>query len=233
MNLLSDLDHFMLRHVRHYASLDPGRDVPRPFAELGQHDLFQKRTVSEQRELLSVLEQIVLAQLLNFPDNIYWDFDYFFHVLLMQPDKASLRRLCALICDLMERYGAHSEIRFEFIHDFSFGFDWARWVRKKPEARSHILPYDFTFLDYLKRRHRELCRLIEENDATYSPLKPGQWRNPFRFSRSFDDEIYTLETLAGRQLIPVPGWCSCPVLNWRPDYTMIREKLMKERRQAE
>ena len=226
---LLELDGLLSRHVRVHKSLRPGGGIPDEFFVLGQLASFLEKPLSFKSVMLTSLRSIVEAQILHFPDNIYWDYSYLFRVLSDYRDLSSLKLTCSLICQLMALYGAYSPIRFRFIHDFSYGFDWAKWVRRNPEARLKIQPYDLVFLEYLKFRGGELSRMITAKDKNFPPLTDLAWRNPFSFPRDEASERYILETLSEKNQIPLPGWAFNPVLEWRPDYTFLREQIMAEK----
>ncbi len=111
-----------------------------------------------------------------------------------------------MITDLQRGYGTHSVLAFRYIHDFTYGFDWCRWVKKDARHRAHVGPFDWPYLLYLQQRRRELEDLIAQNDEKYHQLEPGVAHNPFLFSREPDDEYRLFSALASAGHIPVPTW---------------------------
>ena len=147
----------------------------------------------------------------HFPDNIFADVDFLAAALLTQTRRQAdpTRQLAAhfdQITGLIQLYGCHSAICFRYMHDFLYGFDWARWVRKDPQARGTVGPFDPVFLDYLHQRGGELLALIARDDPKYPPLPPGQWRNSFGFSRTPADETRLHQALAAADLLPIAAW---------------------------
>ena len=127
------------------------------------------------------------------------------------------------VAALVQLYGCHSAIRFRYIHDFLYGFDWARWVYKDPLARSAIGPFDAEFLDYLQMRGTELLALIANGDRKYPPLAPDQWRNSFSFSRTPADEARLHLTLAIDGLVPVAAWDPQTQPTFNRDFHQLRQ----------
>ncbi len=163
----------------------------------------------------------------HFPHNLYGDLDYFAAALLTAARAQShpnthLQKLFALTGELLQLYGCHSPIHFRYAHDFLYGFDWVRWVRKTPKKRPSSGPFSGEFLLYLKKRGRELLVLIAKDDAKYPRLAKRQNRNPFSFSRVPDDEQRLHETLAAEALIPVEAWCLDAIPRCDRDYSQLR-----------
>ena len=73
-----------------------------------------------------------------------------------------MRETTELLVDVQARYGARSAIRFRYVHDFIYGYDWARWVAREPETRTAIGPYDPVFLKRMRDRADELLELIAD-----------------------------------------------------------------------
>jgi hypothetical protein len=121
-------------------------------------------------------------------------------------------------------FGQGTPIRFRYVHDFLYGFDWARWVARDPQKRSSVGPYDDVFLDYLEGRGHELLALIERDDAKYPTLRDAAPRNPFPFSREPEAEAEIHRSLARLGLIPVPAWSSEGKSTWDRPYVALREE---------
>ena len=175
---------------------------------------------------------IAIAQVEAFPENIFWDFDALAHSLLDQAmaesDEAKaesvLERLGGKVAKLQGLFGAGTMIRFRYVHDFSYGFDWSKWVRRDPAARADSPPFGTTFIDYSLQRGHELLDLIAADDTKYPKLPDGQPRNPFGFSRSKSDEIRLFEHLSKEDLLPLRSWETHPTGRWDRDYRALREE---------
>ncbi len=226
------LDHHIDRCAGQGQSLDPARRRATPLATLVP-DLTRDIDGQEHRELARALHegaaQIAAAQLKNFPENLFWDFDGLLGTLLaaaLKHDHPSveLRTRCTLIAQLQHVFGAHTTIRFRYVHDFLYGFDWARWVARAPEKRAHVGPFDPEFLSYCLKRGAELQELIEQNDQKYPALPTGNFRNPFAFSRSPEHEGQLMRDLAARSWIPAPGWTKAMAPQWNRPYATMRER---------
>jgi hypothetical protein len=178
------------------------------------------------------LSRIAEAQLLAFPDNIFWDFDLLACRLFAgarrgeQGAEDRLRSTSDLVVRLHERFGAEP-IAFRYAHDFVYGFDWARWVAKDPDTRATIGPFDVEFLHALLNRGAELIELIARDDEKYPKLGGGA-RNSFGFSREPQHERALLEELARRGSLPVEAWRAESEPRWQPPYHVIRETVAKE-----
>src|SRR5690606_6943768 len=100
---------------------------------------------------------LALAQLESFPENIFWDLDF--------PAQAALRQAmqraaelgaeqgaaggAALLAELFERmaglqrlYGHQTPIDFRYVHDFTYGYDWVKWVEREPTQDGSVGPFD-------------------------------------------------------------------------------------------
>ncbi len=215
-------------------SLDPRGRRARPLVDLAR----RHASGAEMAERLDVafvdgLARVGDAQVRAFPGNLFWDFDAFAASLYAQAEAAAdplalLDEICGIACRLMELFGAPSPIRFRYVHDFMYGFDWARWVARDPAARGSIGPFDVPFLRYIFGRGDEIVALIAKGDAKYGPISPNEHRNPFDFSRSPRDEQRLLEDLAARGLVPVRAWESEGDAVWDRPYTALREARARE-----
>lgn len=146
----------------------------------------------------------------SFPDNVFWDLDTLIAViwrggLASAAPADDIAARCRHIADLMHLFGRHTPIRFRYLHDFSYGFDWTRWIRKPAPDRTGG-PFDWPFLRYLDKRGHELLDLIAADDAKYPKLANGEVRNPFAFSREPADEIALHIDLAAHGEIPLEAW---------------------------
>lgn len=175
------------------------------------------------------LERVARAQLHAFPGNLFWDMDALAASLVRQARRAAepvtrLNELAGHVARLQNLFGSDTAIRFRYVHDFVYGYDWAKWVKRDPDERRDVGPFDAAFLAYSERRAGELMELIAENDAKYHQLPDGQARNPFGFSREPDDEVRLFRDLAERDLLPIRAWETDPALDWEPPYLALREE---------
>lgn len=192
-------------------SLAPDREYVTPPARLCETVLDGASESRLAATFAQGMTTIARAVAEHFPDNVYCDVDFLAATLVArfrgQPAaEARMTAHCDRIAELIALYGCHSAIRFRYMHDFLYGFDWARWVRKDPINRAATGPFDPLFLQYLYQRGAELLALIEDGDAEYPPLAPGQWRNPFDFSREPAAEARLHRQLAAEKLLPLAAW---------------------------
>jgi hypothetical protein len=167
----------------------------------------------------------------NFPENIFWDFDFLVSSMLRQAliaDEGAVTFLKVFgekMVRLTEMFGNKTEMRFRYVHDFIYGFDWARWVQKEPQKRSNVEPFSLVFFDYLLAKGKELLQRINHGQVTSYKLCDTGYRNPFTFSREPEDEYRLLTYLAEEQLIPVAvwNWNACPV--WNKPFQEMRQQL--------
>ncbi len=211
-------------------SLRPNSAFPLSFAEVG-HYLYEKYPQEHtlQQLLAQFAQQFIAEQITHFPENIFWDYAHFFAYMFEDSLQAAhptehLQQYRQKNMLLLARFGLHSPIRFRYMHDFLYGFDWARWVKKAPNERAHIHPFSHTFLDYLLQRGKELEELIRNNDAKYHPLSDERYRNPFFFSRNPHEEAHLLRSLAADGLIPVPGWQPTCTVCWDLPFARLRQE---------
>lgn len=173
------------------------------------------------------LVQLFQAQLQNFPENLFWDFDYLAvatvrEALGQAEPAAHLQRSFTRMADLQQLFGQGTPIRFRYVHDFIYGYDWAKWVRRAPDSRAGVGPFDWEFLTYMYRRGHELLALIEADDQKYPRLRSDAPRNPFGFSREPPAERAIHADLARRGQIPVAAWDPGAEPEWDHDYAQIR-----------
>lgn len=170
------------------------------------------------------LSRCARAQLRAFPENLFWDFDALAGSLwatLSQEREVAFGEATALIASLQPLYGSGSPIRFRYVHDFVYGYDWSKWVRRD-SSRSAETPFGLPFLRYSWRRGHELLALIAQDDKKYPKLRDGLPRNPFAFSREPDDEIRLFRRLAVEGSIPLKAWELDPKLVPDVDYYALR-----------
>lgn len=204
-------------------SLEPGRDRGRTVDEV-----VARVTADAPRWaglLTDALREIEAAAAAAFPDNIFWDVELLGASLVRAGEAegaAALGELARRIAGLQALYGQSTVIRFRYVHDFLYGYDWAKWIRREPAGRAGVGPFERPFVQHMEQRARELCQLIADDDRTYPSLPEGQIRNPFAFSREPADEARLLADLAARGEVPVPAWDPRAAPRWDRPYAELR-----------
>ncbi|MEH2122154.1 hypothetical protein [Nostoc sp.] len=225
------LDEILAQQSVNMLSLNPQKRLITSFAELGNFITEENTDIQFITTLQETLESIVCTQLQNFPGNIFWDFDFLVSSMLRQAlvaDEGAIPFLKVFgkkMVLLIEMFGNKTQMRFRYVHDFMYGFDWARWVQKEPQNRAHIEPFSLVFLDYLLVKGKELLQRINHGQITSYKLCETGYRNPFTFSREPEDEYRLLTYLAEEQLIPVAvwNWNASPV--WNKPFQEMRQQL--------
>lgn len=225
--LLRATDELLDSHAWGRRSLAPGRGGSR---ELLAVCAAAARPGDGDDALLALADglcELARAQLQSFPDNLCCDFDLLVaHALRRARASAEPARTIsaqlAQICRLQRLYGRDTAIRFRYVHDFVYGFDWAKWVGRDPDLRAGIGPFDRGFLDHLERRAHALLGLIADDDPVYGSIPDDQARNPFPFSREPAAELQLHHDLAARDLIPVPAWDPDAQPSWHRPYAALR-----------
>ncbi|MEB3196478.1 MAG: ferrochelatase [Candidatus Sericytochromatia bacterium] len=208
--------------LQHYETLAPGRLAPTPWAQLAAA-LLPKEPSDRREAWCEGFVAILAAQAQHFPDTRFWDTDYLAASLLHETRTAAdLRDLCRRIVDLQGCFGRRSAIAFRYTHDFTYGFDWARWVLKAPAERALFGPFSPTFVGYLERRGQELLTLIAEDDEKYPRLPGGEPRNPFAFSREPEDETALLRALRDAGELPLQAWRIDAAPEWQRPFATLR-----------
>jgi len=182
--------------------------------------------------ILETLSTIQLEQCFNFPNNIFWDKDYFVSYFIetiytIEDNKREeyILQFKELNTNLLQLFGKNSTIQFQYLHDFTYGFDWAKWVSKDSKVRKKILPFSHQFLTRMYKRGNELQKLISDNDKKYPSISTNEFRNPFHFNRSTKNEIKLLSELALIDGIPLKGWEPELTLEWNKDFSELRESI--------
>lgn len=172
---------------------------------------------------------IAESQLRHFPGNLFWDFDAL-AAQLARFNREELTEAVSLSRSLMERFGMNSPIRFRYVHDFMYGFDWARWVALDPGTRSAVPPFGLEFLRAIYRRGGELIETIRaRGDARYPPMGANEdARNPFGFIREPREEYYLMRALAARGLVPVRAYDPHAEGDFRRDFRALRAEIARE-----
>lgn len=225
------LHEILAQHTVSSLSLNPHKTFTTSFVELG--NFITKKTCDDQliSSLSDTLERMLDTILHNFPENIFWDFDFIVSSILKQALVAKdgavsfLESFGDKIVSLMGLFGKESEIRFRYLHDLTFGFEWAKWVQNEAQSRAVIEPFSLTFLDYVISRGKKIIQLIRVGDARYHQLSEKCYRNPFCFSREPEDEYRLLTSLATQQLIPIAAWDWNAQPVWNKPFHQLREEL--------
>ncbi len=173
------------------------------------------------------LAEVALAQLRAFPKNLFWDFEFMTASVLAEAVKAAApaqlaRKRLRQIADLQRLYGRETAIHFTYVHDFVYGYDWAKWIARDPPPRREHGPYSAVFLDYMEVRAHQLLALIASDDRKYPTLADRQPRNPFPFSREPASEIRLHRELARRRQLPIEAWKIDSSPQWNRRYAAIR-----------
>lgn len=213
-----------LQSAARLLTLDPGRTRASLPSELVAAALREDDPPALREAVVRGTTALVRAMLHAFPRNLLWDLDLLVATIAArgragEDALAQLRR----IAELQHLFGEHGPIRFRYVHDFVYGFDWARWVSKAPAERASVGPYDPPFVERMHRRARELTDAIAVgDDATYPPLPQGRIRNPFGFSRSPEHELALHRALAAAGAIPVEAWRIDAKPRWDGDFAARR-----------
>ncbi len=209
-------------------SLGPRRARASRLADLAERLLPPGIAPAPALAFARCLARVVHAFAEHFPQNLFWDVDLLAARLAAAPAPPAMNELSARVAELCARFGRSSPIRFRYLHDFLFGYDWCRWVARAPAERRDVGPFDPPFLAYLLCRGAELRELIDRDDAKYGRLGAGGFRNPFPFARDPADEGRLYRALAERDLIPVRTWQLDGRPRWDLPYAEIRQSLADE-----
>jgi hypothetical protein len=168
-----------------------------------------------------------------FPENLFCDLDALLAGIVREAVGASapaehVAGSFDRAVEIQHLFGRATPIRFRYVHDFVYGFDWARWVRKDPAGRARVGPYDRAFLDRMRARGAELLELIEQDDSEYPRLPGREPRNPFGFSRQPDAESRLFTDLARRDLLPVAAWRFDATPRWDRPFRELRAERARE-----
>jgi hypothetical protein len=207
------------------SSVAPGRMVVPTPAELAEEIIAASEDVERIRAFARALGEIIRAVAENFPGNIFWDLEYLASCLWQATHAPEIGDFARRVTSLCSGFGNRSRLRFRYAHDFLYGYDWARWVNRKPEERADIGPFDPRFFDYLEARQKTLLDLIDRNDEKYAPLNGPEFRNPFTFTREPHEEVQLHKLLAQVDLIPLKAWRFDGERRWDLPFTEMRAKI--------
>ncbi|MGE0785849.1 MAG: ferrochelatase [Sandaracinaceae bacterium] len=211
-------------------SLAPSRERATSLSGLGAA-LLGSRDEEHDVTLARGLARIAAATRRCFPDNVFWDLDAL-ATALSRLETDELREAIDELEELYALFGVGGPIRFRYAHDFVYGFDWARWVARDPEAHAAIGPFDRRFFRTMLARGGELLELIEADDAKYPRLREGELRNPFGYARDPASERLLYERLAREGGIPVHAWSMDPEPRWDGDFEERRTACARELAEA-
>lgn len=214
-------------------TLDPNRARATSFEALGRALLPSAQAVPGLATAFHAgLARTADAITTHFPDNLFWDIDALAASLVREAlgrdardARAHLEGAFDEVVALHALFGRETSIRFRYVHDLTFGFDWAKWVRRAPTERKSVGPFDRAFLRSMLERGHELLVLIDADDAKYPRLVSEEPRNPFVFSRDPGDELRLHRQLAARRLIPVRAWELDATPIWDRPFQAEREAL--------
>jgi len=190
-------------------TLAPDRSRATRLVVLAERVVDETRARPDTEAVLDGLASIADAQRRSFPDNLLFDYDYLAASMtghVRRRGRSWIDDAVPRLVGLYELFGRDTPIRFRYTHDFVYGWDWAKWVRREPEARAATGPFDFAFLRAMDARGHELLSLIEPDDQEYHRLRDEGPRNPFPFSREPASELALHRDLARRGLVPVEAW---------------------------
>jgi len=225
---LKDIDARIAQSPQGPLTLDPHRAFATPLTEVVSSLAGERQTP----HLVAAASAVAQAQIISFPDNLFWDFDFYLGSIHRDASASAdyagyLHDAALLTVGLMQLYGQQSTIRFRYVHDFMYGFDWARWVRRNPSARRDLQPFGPEFLQQSERRGRDLLSLIQADDAWYPRLEEGVSRNPFPFVREPRDELRLYRALAERGYVPVEAWRLDAQPHAGRDFDALRQQTAK------
>ncbi len=214
-------------------TLAPDRERATSLTELFDREPFDDAPSDSgalQADFGLALERVARAMHDAFPENLFWDLDALAHRLARTGREEGPRAMIAqsaLVAAMQHLFGRETPIAFQYTHDFVYGFDWAKWVRRAPIDHAHVGPFDARFLDSMWRRGHELLVLIANDDDEYPKLRGRKARNPFGFERDPEHERRIYRDLAERDLLPVRAWEREPRGQWDRPFRELREERAK------
>ncbi|MEM7152217.1 MAG: ferrochelatase [Myxococcota bacterium] len=212
-----------------WRSLAPGRSRARSLTETSRLVL-GGRDDAVAVAFADTLAAVAVSMQESFPENLFGDLESLAASIwagarTVDDPVAFIGRQGQRIVELQRLFGGGTVIRFRYVHDFVYGFDWAKWVAREPASRVDIGPFDPEFLAFMLHRGQELLVLIAEGrDQKYPPLPDGRPRNPFGFSREPAAEITLHEHLAVEGLLPLEAWRVDAVPRWNRPFASLRRE---------
>lgn len=228
--LLASTDAFLATRTR-WRTLDPAATRPRTLVELGRAILparADRPSIHDQQAIAWAMALSDLARAIarEFPDNIFADLDHVGSELrrvVAEAGHVALERTIDPLVRIHRLYGKSSRVRFRYVHDFLYGFDWAKWVAREPTTRARVRPYDLAFLAHIEARAGELDALVAAGDPSYPPLAPGEHRNPFSFERGPEAEARLFTCLVAQDLLPIRAFDADAAPSWQRPFHAARE----------
>jgi len=192
-------------------TLDPARTEALGFEEIAVALALEGRDARIVAEVAELARELVEAIAEHFPENLFADYAALVEACVLAAEGAAdpvatVRETGRCLVDLQALFGRHSTVRFRYVHDFLYGFDWAKWVQRAPSERSSVEPYAPLFLASMLERGHEMLALIAADDRTYPRLRDERPRNPFRFDREPTSEEAIHRALAARDELPVRAY---------------------------
>ncbi|MBL4686324.1 MAG: ferrochelatase [Nannocystaceae bacterium] len=206
--MLARADHVLETDAEQWRTLDPARARASTLVAIGERVL-GGRDDAPARAFAQGLVAIATAMREAFPDNLLWDLDFLGASLWMQGQAKSHRLLdhAAAVVAVQHLFGRNTAIGFAYVHDFTYGYDWAKWVGRDRAVRAAVAPFSPEFVAVMHSRGDEQLAVIAAgNDTKYPPLTEPGPRNPFGFSRAPVDELRLHRYLAQSGSIPVRTW---------------------------
>lgn len=209
-------------------SLSPERMHARRLSEVLRDVMLSGVSRDVGSVLVRGMRNVVEAMGDHFPGNVFLDVDVLVRDVVRDAVSArgdvaaNVSQTCARLVSLHRLFGRRRVIRFRYVHDFLYGFDWAKWVRRDPVRRAQITAFHPMFLDAMISRAYELQTLIAQDDATYCELPDDRPRNPFGFSREPMEEIALHTALAIADAVPVRSWDLSCKPTWDRPYAQLR-----------
>jgi hypothetical protein len=225
-----------------WRTLAPDRTHARPLLAIGrvllEPETWRLPEATAEPEAAAAAEAfaeglVAIAEAMRraFPHNIFGDLDHLAASLWRgaaaapEGPVAHLREQCRRVVELQELFGQGTAIRFRYVHDFLYGFDWAKWVARDPATRARVGPFAPQFLESMEARGHELLALIASGrDLRYPPLPDARPRNPFGFSREPADELVLHRHLAREGLLPVEAWRVDASPRWDRPFQRLRRE---------
>lgn len=192
-------------------TLDPSRKEARSFEEIACALAFEDRDRRIVEAIAVLARELVGAVAEHFPENRFADYAALVEACVVAAERSAdpVATVCETgraLVELQALFGRHSSVRFRYVHDFLYGFDWAKWVQRAPDDHAGTDPYDQVFLRFMLGRGAEMLALIAADDRTYPRLRDERPRNPFRFDREPEAEDAIHLTLAARDALPVRAY---------------------------
>lgn len=219
---LEDADAALATGEPSWRSLDPARRRAHALRDIGRA-ILGERSDPSARAWADGVVAIATAVRDAFPDNLLWDLDALAAALWREP--GALKRRVDELVALQHAFGRRTPIAFSYVHDFLYGFDWAKWCSRSPASRAGLPPYSPELVAAMHRRARELRAAIAAGtDAKYPPLPDGSARNPFGFARDPEAELALHRALARRGFVPLHAWRIDGQADWQRPYLVLRRR---------